>query len=271
MGLSQQSVQQEYSIPLASIGRKMAWAYGSVIVVLLFVLLLVDTVYYYKVSEQEQNVLVVTLGSTLQDSVSRVSFSGKYHVRLLLEDIAAKNPAISYLMVLDKEGRVEAHSDPGFNEKVLDDIATQHAMQALSSSEPVLQSWVRYGQKVKEVALPYVGGYGNEVKGIIRIGIYEDEHEIAFNIGILYLSGFIVFVSLIAIGFVYRLSVIFSKPVKKAADALQESQRTLSTLLSNLPGMVYRYEPLEDKQWRIAFVSEGCEALSGYSQYYFID
>lgn len=50
---------------------------------------------------------------------------------------------------------------------------------------------------------------------------------------------------------------------KQAEDALRESQRALSTLMSNLPGMVYRCR--NDRDWTIEFASEGCFHLTGYS------
>ncbi|MCY2993933.1 MAG: PAS domain S-box protein [Planctomycetota bacterium] len=46
-------------------------------------------------------------------------------------------------------------------------------------------------------------------------------------------------------------------------QALRESQRSLATLLDNLPGMAYRCRNSRD--WRMAFVSEGCQMLTGYS------
>ncbi|MDM9383697.1 PAS domain S-box protein [Chlorogloeopsis sp. ULAP01] len=44
--------------------------------------------------------------------------------------------------------------------------------------------------------------------------------------------------------------------------ALQESQRTLSTLMSNLPGMAYRCQI--DENYTFEFASEGCLELTGY-------
>lgn len=49
---------------------------------------------------------------------------------------------------------------------------------------------------------------------------------------------------------------------KKAENKLRESQRRLSTLMGNLPGMAYRCR--NDKDWTMDFVSEGCKNLTGY-------
>jgi diguanylate cyclase (GGDEF)-like protein/PAS domain S-box-containing protein len=49
---------------------------------------------------------------------------------------------------------------------------------------------------------------------------------------------------------------------KIAKEALEESERSKSVLLSNLPGMAYRC--LYDRKWTLLFVSEGCYELTGY-------
>jgi PAS domain S-box-containing protein len=50
--------------------------------------------------------------------------------------------------------------------------------------------------------------------------------------------------------------------VQRSEQALQESQRAVTTLMSNLPGMAYRCR--NDGHWTMEFVSEGCRNLTGY-------
>jgi PAS domain S-box-containing protein len=49
---------------------------------------------------------------------------------------------------------------------------------------------------------------------------------------------------------------------KQIEQALRENQRFLETLISNLPGMVYRCK--NDVDWTMEFLSEGCLSLTGY-------
>lgn len=49
---------------------------------------------------------------------------------------------------------------------------------------------------------------------------------------------------------------------KRADEALRESERRLSTLMSTLPGMAYRCA--NDRRWTMAFVSQGSLELTGY-------
>ncbi|MBZ5538301.1 MAG: PAS domain S-box protein [Acidobacteriia bacterium] len=50
---------------------------------------------------------------------------------------------------------------------------------------------------------------------------------------------------------------------KRAEEALRESERRLSTLISNLPGIAYRCK--NNRAWTMEFISAGCFELTGYT------
>jgi diguanylate cyclase (GGDEF)-like protein/PAS domain S-box-containing protein len=59
------------------------------------------------------------------------------------------------------------------------------------------------------------------------------------------------------------LSFYWNMRLKRINAALQESERSKSVLLANLPGMAYRC--LFDPNWTMEFLSDGCLTLTGYS------
>ncbi len=60
----------------------------------------------------------------------------------------------------------------------------------------------------------------------------------------------------------YRAEARLRREAKQTGAALQESERSKSVLMANLPGMVYRC--CYDRSWTMQFLSEGCTALTGY-------
>lgn len=61
-----------------------------------------------------------------------------------------------------------------------------------------------------------------------------------------------------------RATVIYNITERKQYEhSLRESERTLSTLMNNLPGMAYRCD--YDDRWTMRFVSKGFQELTGYN------
>jgi PAS domain S-box-containing protein len=58
------------------------------------------------------------------------------------------------------------------------------------------------------------------------------------------------------------VQVVDTTARRRAEEAGRESQRMLTVLMSNLPGLAYQCCP--DPEWTMLFVSEGCRELTGY-------
>ncbi len=63
-------------------------------------------------------------------------------------------------------------------------------------------------------------------------------------------------------------SVVNITDIKQTQMALAESQRQMSTLLGNLPGIAFRCK--NDPNWTIEFISKACQELSGYTDEEFL-
>ena len=50
---------------------------------------------------------------------------------------------------------------------------------------------------------------------------------------------------------------------RKIEQALRDSENQLATLISNLPGFVYRCA--NDRDWTMLFMSDGCRDITGYA------
>lgn len=75
-----------------------------------------------------------------------------------------------------------------------------------------------------------------------------------------------IYVRCLVLAFSIFIGALFAAKLmrrKQVERELIESQRRLTTLMSNLPGMAYRCKP--DSQWSMMYISEGCFALTGYN------
>jgi len=54
----------------------------------------------------------------------------------------------------------------------------------------------------------------------------------------------------------------FFRSFRQSAEAVRESERRLSTLMGNLPGLAYRCR--NDRDWTMEFISQGCRSLTGH-------
>ena len=202
------------------IDRRLTLAFGAVLAVTVITVLAAGAFIYLKVLEDQQRRLASALAVTLSDAVNRVSFSGKYHARLLVEELAEKSPEIAYLLIVDEAGWVIAHSASEFNGIRLDDRAQRAAAQGVSESRLFFHTVEWEGRPVREVAMPYRGGYGERVLGTIRVGVSSGATRDALVRGLLYLTGIALLLLVVGVVVVGRVSGYFGRPVRELADQL---------------------------------------------------
>jgi len=212
--------------------RRMFAVFGSMITLLVLVIFFSAGAYFHYALSKAEEDLSTVLTSILADSVSRISFSGKYQARLLLEDIKREQPEVSYLLVADRNGQILAHSNPAFNDGQLDIASMQEATKVLKGSPREIRKLRQNGQSVREVTLPYRGGFDHQIVGVIQVGLSNEKLLDAVIRGgwLALILGIILLAAGLTVGFFY-INKQFVSPVRLMASQLEG-------LLANAPILI---------------------------------
>jgi diguanylate cyclase (GGDEF)-like protein/PAS domain S-box-containing protein len=197
---------------LANIGRRMALGFSSVVLVLMIITAIAGSLFYSSINNDNQRELEKTITELLAHSINRISFSGKYHARLLIEQITLSQPNIVFITILDLEGKVIAQSNPTYDikknnpfyERTMDDVLNQHSTVINDKELNLLP--------IHEVAMPYRSGYEDKIQGVIFVGISKAqakqlETQTHWTIALI-----IVFLTLISLLITYLLSKRYAAP-----------------------------------------------------------
>ena len=181
--------------------RKLALSFGAIVLLLMLAVSGVAGYLFTQLHEKEEDRLSSVLATIFADSIAKVSFSGKYHARLFVEEIQARVPELAFISVEDRDGKILAHSQPGKNDEYLKK-KEESALRNLSLSSDTIVSadYSLDGQIIKEVVLPYRSGLNNSVTGVVRIGIKMEEVRREQQTTIIKITTLIVILTLMAIG-----------------------------------------------------------------------
>ncbi|MEZ7893523.1 MAG: ATP-binding protein [Candidatus Wallbacteria bacterium] len=225
------------------VDRKLALSFGAVVLLLMLTSVGIASLLYADLQVKEEDRLSGALASILGKSISRVSFSGKYHARLLVEEMILQVSELAFISVETPEGLIIAHSNPSKNDTFVSITELQANKKCLEKNSLIISE--SSAQKtVKEVLVPYHGGLDAEILGVVRVGVNVEEARKVQSANMIKLLFLITFLTILAIIIVFILSRYFGSGVKMLANQLQG-------ILDNSPALIY----MKDKNGRYIFVN----------------
>ncbi len=235
---------KERTVLAEEVDKKLALSFGALVLCLMLSVTALTALLYVNIQMRVENRLSGALGEILAESISRVSFSGKYHARLFVEEIIKNNPEIDYISVESKEGEILAHSNSFQNDRIVSEEELKVIKECLSRNKLIVSD-CRFGHKViKKIVLPYRGGMDSDVMGVVHIGIDVGETRQKQGKNFLILFFLILVLTGAAFGIVFLLSRYFGRTVREMAV-----QHKL--ILDNYPAFIY----LKDKNGKYLFVN----------------
>ncbi len=218
----------------ADFDRRIALSFGVLILALMVIVLLAGGLYYRDIAKREQEKLSTLVSQILSRSVNRISFSGKYHARLLLEEIAQDEPGILYIHVADKQGNVLASSESARNDTQLDRGAFEAARTVLSGRPQQIRKLEINGEAIREITVPYLSGLDNDVSGVIQVGLFDHQHSDIQRQGLIFIGTLVLMLMLIGIGVTRLISQRFGRPVIHLANDLSATLQAIPDLMFEL-------------------------------------
>ncbi|GFK92805.1 Sporulation kinase E [Fundidesulfovibrio magnetotacticus] len=201
--------------------RRFAISFGGVLLVLMLLATGATFLLLQQQQERDEDRLCETITAIVSESISRVSFSGKHHARLMAQDILVRAPQLAYISIETKAGEVLAHSSPERNDSRLNEEALAQAKQSLESGRPVLTQRHWGKDLVKEVIVPYRGGFDNQVLGVVRVGVGLSESRAVMAAIMARLLVLIACLTMAAIFAVFWLSRYYGRTTTSLASQLR--------------------------------------------------
>jgi signal transduction histidine kinase len=197
--------------------RKIALGFGALVLVLMIIVSLVASHTYQRVARSNEDVLITALTGILADSVNRTSFSGRYHMRLLVEQVTAKLPQLSYVYVANPEGDIIAHSDPAMNASPVPEHIRSDLETVIASDRSAIRDREEAGLPLKEIVMPYRAGYENRISGVIVAGISLQNVSAPTVQTWAVMASLIALLTALSLLATYFMSKRFAGPVKQLA------------------------------------------------------
>jgi diguanylate cyclase (GGDEF)-like protein len=221
--------QEQVLASFANFDRRIRLAFGAVMLALV-----VGAVYSRNVAEREQAELSTLVSQILAKSINRISFSGKYHARLLLEEMVRSQAGIRYIALADKDGQILAHSDPRLNDGRLDEASLAAARLVLGGQPEEVREVRVNGELIREVTVAYVSGFDEKVSGVIQVGLSRQAQAAALVEGLLFRGGLTLLLLAVGAGVTRVISKRFARPVVQLANDMAATLQAIPDLLFEL-------------------------------------
>ncbi len=197
------------------IDAKLIWSFGFLILVVISIFTSFAGFYYQDVMEKEERRLALLSSHILNIAITRTSFSGKYHTRLLIEEIAKSFEDINYIEIVDINGVVIGHSDGSKNGQK---VEIKMAAPIINEEKAFLI--LKHSDDI-EVLLPYRSGYQNELTGFVRMMISTQTIGHDVYKGLIYLMILVVSLLIVSLFLVSKISHYFARPISFMANILK--------------------------------------------------
>ena len=241
------SLSQEDKNNLRNINRKIGINFFAIFVFIITTIILVTFLVFQNVIKSSEDRLSENITNVLSISISRISFSGKYHAQIFSDQLIEREKSIQYIIIINSEGEVVSNS---YNKQFEDFIERTHLpnLKKYIEENSDLENKDRTisyinccnGQKIKEIIMPYYGNFDQGQIGVIITGISVLKTTKEITNSRLTLLCFGLIITIIGIILIYVITKRISAPIMRLATMFQGilAHAPISIMVKDLEGNV---------------------------------
>ena len=221
-------LQHEDNNNLRNINRKIGINFFAIFVFIITTIIIVTTLVFQSVIKSSEDRLSENITNVLSISISRISFSGKYHAQIFSDQLIEREKSIQYIIIFNSYGDIVSNS---YNPQYKDFIEKTHLpnLKKYIEKNSDLKNEgksINYinccgGQKIKEIIMPYYGNFDQGQIGVIITGIsvLQTTEEIMNSRFTLLIFGLII--TMVGIILIYVITKRISSPIMRLATMFQ--------------------------------------------------
>lgn len=211
-----------------NINLKIGVSFFAIFSLLMTVSLFTTFFIFQKIIESSENRLSENITNVLSISISRISFSGKYHAQIFSDQLIEKENSIKYIVILGSNGELISSS---YNSDFKGLSSGQHLLELKNYTTQIEEmkksgKMINYietneGQLLKEIAMPYYGSFDQGQIGVIITGLSILKTSKEISQSRLFLIALGAFISFIGVILIYVVTNKISYPIRRLAMMFQ--------------------------------------------------
>ncbi|MFP4487221.1 MAG: sensor histidine kinase [Campylobacterales bacterium] len=194
-----------------SLSKTLMFAYSLMYVVFIIIVASLGYYYYQKIIVEEKNNLYEVISSLVSESIDKVSYSGRYHSKLLIEELVDKNSEIVYIVLYDQQENPIASAGINPDKVELNQTQSNSVTRGLD---------IENGEEtiaIEEISVDFSGGFMDRDKGYIRVGISKEGLSHSLNEGIVVFGTVFLLLLVFGLYVLYVISRYYGDPIKRLA------------------------------------------------------
>lgn len=237
------------NIQMENFERRLMLSFGLIIFALIMLLSgLFITLYHWAMVKEHDN-LTFTISNLAKNTIRKMDDPFSESSKQLIQEMELDNPEVIYIMILNGQGKIMAHSEPKMQGEKLAEDKMVIVRQVFKENKQITEEIYFEEQFIRDINIP-IKIAGETAPHVLKVGVSKGEFVKNLRDSFWFVVFLAIGTTALAMIYVHFLSAKLSAPVKNMAQKLQG-------ILDYAPMMII----IKDRDGNFSDLSKNCYDL----------